>query len=263
MGPTARRVLLVALAILSVAAGASAREHTSRGLASWAPGWFRIARAEVLGAESIPAQELRGVLEPALGRGPAEIDPARIEAQLRRHPRVAHARVSDALPGRLLVQVVVRRPMARVADPGGAGEWWVDSTGTPFAPSAEEGSGARSLPLLVAPGAVALGVRSAELASAVGSILQLRAAGLAVAEWQLVGDGAGDPTPRVRLRGAIPPILLGDGDRGVQLPALIRALAVSPLRDAGAIDLRFRDQVILWPDAPGVGGSGKRAPPEG
>lgn len=264
LGAGARHGVFAVLAVASLAAGASAHETATRRLAEWAPSWFRISRAEVAGVSTIPASELRRRIGPlGAGRGGA-LHLAELEARLSAHPRVAQARVSNALPGVLLIRVVERQPVARVRDP--AGEWWVDATGMPFEPGGTERAAIRAdeLPLLVTASAVALGTRNAALASAIGSILQLRAAGLVVSEWLLDNDPSQDsPRPRVRLRGAMPPLLLGDGDRGAQIHALARALAVGQLRNAAAIDLRFRDQVIFWPALPDLGAAGKRAPPEG
>ena len=166
------------------------------------------------------------------------------------------------------MRLIERRPVARLRGPEAL--WWVDATGMPFAPEAVAADGDAdasldALPLLVTERAVAAGVRSAVLASAIGQIGQLAAAGLAVSEWHLERRVADDhqPAALARLRGSIPPLLLGEGDRGSQIHTLARALAIGQVSDAGLIDLRFRNQVIFWPVRPGIGTAGKRAPPEG
>jgi cell division protein FtsQ len=224
------------------------------GLAGLAPGWFDLARVEVAGVETISPDELRRRIDLVRGVPRDALHPVGIEMRLKAHPRIAEASVSRVVPGVLLVRVVERRPVARVRAP--KGEWWVDATGMPFEPDALA-PGAGKLPLLVAGSAVALGTRSAVLASALGQVDQLRGMGLAVAEWHL-GDRAAIG-PLARLRGAGPPLLLGNGDRDLQVQRLARALALWQVREAGAIDLRFRDQVIFWPAAPDRDAAGKWA----
>jgi cell division protein FtsQ len=204
----------------------------------------------VLGAGRLSPEEIAAGTGLVAGTSLLEISPCEIEARLRTHPWIRDAHVLRLVPARLLVEVELREPVARVqaasTEPGGPVAW-VDIDGRALAQGPDEPSS--SLPTIVSPRLPVVG----EVAPALGAAA---AAVRAVARSALGGAratfflGAQDDPNSVSIQ--LPElsaarILLGTGDLDLKLSQLALLLegVGAPARAAGEIDLRFADRAVL------------------
>lgn len=259
-----QRVVLFALAIVF---GWSAALPLAPTFEALAPGLLTLRSFEVSGAQHLDDAILRELIGLRAGTPLRHIDRDAARARLLSHPWVISADVGIALPGRVIIRLVERRAVARLrasAEDRSEGDWWIDETGAPFA-DVEQGT--QDLPLLIAGAAAGelpkLGERSASLASALATLEGLRAGGLTVAQWHVNGLAGSEGAPAALLRGFEVPVIFGWGDPHQQLPRLARALGRSEIREAAAIDLRFRHQVLFRPTSSEVGDVDKWARPDG
>ena len=240
----ARRRWVWGIALWTIAATAGFR-HGEAALGTLAPRCCSLERVEVIGRHRLGAEELAAHLALAPGESLAGLDFAAVRDRLRAHPIVAEAFVTR-IASTLVVRIAERHAEAALCRDGdggepASGELLLDGSGVAFAavpPGADP-----ELVRICAPD----GVSRRVLRGALDGIEVLRSAGLAVAEWRLRTDGS-DGTVEVRLRNFPPKLVFGPGDRGEQLDGLARALAFPESAAADAIDLRFRNQVVLRPN---------------
>jgi len=204
----------------------------------------------VLGAGRLSAQEIAAGTGLVAGTSLLEISPCEIESRLRSHPWIRDAHVLRLVPARLLVEVELREPVARVqaaSAEAGAAIALVDADGRALAQGPDEPSS--SLPTIVSPRLPAVG----EVVPALGAAA---AATRAVAHSALAGArasfflGAEDDPNSVSIQ--LPElsaarILLGTGDLDLKLSQLALLLEgeSAPARSAAEIDLRFADRAVL------------------
>lgn len=255
-----------ALFPLAIVLGWSAALPIAPYLERGAPELLTLRSLEVAGADHLDDQRLRELARLRPGTPLRRIDREAVRGRLLAHPWVAEAEVGIALPGRVVIRLTERRAAARLRGAKGDDEgadWWIDETGAPFA-DVVDGS-THAVPLLIADasGRPKMGERSAALASALATLEGLRGGGLGIAQWHMGGIAGTSVAPVALLRGFDVPVIFGWGDPHRQLSRLARALGRSEIREAAAIDLRFRHQVLFRPASSEVGDMGKWTHPDG
>ncbi len=243
-----RRLLWTLLALLgpAVAAGAGGLSPLRQVLARDVLALHSIC---VLGAGRLSPEEIAAKTGLADGTSLLEISPREIEARLRTHPWIRDAHVMRLLPARVLIEVALREPVARVTAASavaGAQIVLVDAEGRAIAQSA--GEPFAKLPIIVSPRLPAAG-------EIVPGIAAATAAALAVTRSSFAGAGAtfflgaeNDPNSvALELPSLAARVLLGTGDLDLKLARLALVLAGdrTPARAAAEIDLRFADQAVL------------------
>jgi hypothetical protein len=203
----------------------------------------------VLGAGRLSAEEIAQRTKLVRGTSLLEISPHEIEDRLRTDPWIRKAHVMRLLPGRLLVQVAFREPVARVTQTSpaeGTAVVFVDAEGRAVVQS--PGDPVPRLPVIVSPRLPAAG----ELVPGLGAAA---AAVEAVARSSFAGTnatfylGVEDDPNSVSLQ--LPPlaarVLVGTGDLDRKLARLALVIAgdTTPARGATEIDLRFADRAVL------------------
>ena len=207
---------------------------------------FRAGGFEISGYLYLSPEEIRAQIPVREGASLFGIDPAKVEAALRLHPRIEDARVTRA-PGRLRVEIKERRTFLLV-NAGTLLE--VDATGTILSPLARGLVADR--PVLsgvpfptVKPGAHVTGARLGDILRLV-SLLEAPEVGLVSDISEIVSEDQNRAVLHTS-RDQIPVYV--DPER-VTLPAM-RALgaALRDLRERDrrvlAVDTRYRDQVVV------------------
>ena len=130
------------LFLTAIAAGAflGARDPGEVVRASLLSG-FELESVATRGLSHLTAEEVARSTGLVPGTPLGEIDGSRVELRLLQHPWIRQVRVAPLPPGRVLVEVTEREPVALV--PSGDPEqlWLVDGRGTPFAPAEEADAG--------------------------------------------------------------------------------------------------------------------------
>jgi len=207
---------------------------------------FRAGGFEISGYLYLSPEEIRAQIPVREGAPLIGIDPAKVEAALRLHPRIEDARVSRAL-GRLRVEIRERRTFLLV-NAGTLLE--VDATGTILSPLARGLVADR--PVLsgvpfptVKPGAHVTSARLGDVLRLV-SLLEAPEVGLVSDISEIISEDRN----RVVLRTSRDQIPVYVDPERVTLPAM-RALGAA-LRDVRerdrrvlAVDTRYRDQVVV------------------
>jgi cell division septal protein FtsQ len=207
---------------------------------------FRAGGFEISGYLYLSPEEIRAQIPVREGASLFGIDPAKVEAALRLHPRIEDARVTRA-PGRLRVEIRERRTFLLV-NAGTLLE--VDATGTILSPLARGLVADR--PVLsgvpfptVKPGAHVTSARLADVLRLV-SLLESPEVGLVSDISEIISEDRN----RVVLRTSRDQIPIYVDPERVTLPAM-RALGAA-LRDVRerdrrvlAVDTRYRDQVVV------------------
>lgn len=207
---------------------------------------FRAGGFEISGYLYLSPEEIRAQIPVREGASLIGIDPAKVEAALRLHPRIEDARVTRA-PGRLRVEIRERRTFLLV-NAGTLLE--VDATGTILSPLARGLVADR--PVLsgvpfptVKPGAHVTSARLGDVLRLV-SLLEAPEVGLVSDISEIVSEDRN----RVVLRTSRDQIPVYVDPERVTLPAM-RALGAA-LRDVRerdrrvlAVDTRYRDQVVV------------------
>ena len=207
---------------------------------------FRAGGIEISGYLYLSPEEIRAQIPVREGESLLEIDPEKIEAALRLHPRIEDARVSRA-PGRLRVEIRERRTFLLV-NAGTLLE--LDATGTILSPLARGLVADR--PVLsgvpfptVKPGAQVTSARLGDVLRLV-SLLEAPEVGLVSDISEIISEDRN----RVVLRTSRDQIPITVDPERVTLPAM-RALGAA-LRDVRehdrrvlAVDTRYRDQVVV------------------
>lgn len=220
-------------------------------------GNHRLSAAEVARASGVAPDSLA-----------SKVDPARVAANLERHPWIRSAEATLLPDGKLLVRVEERQPIALVrgfehaddthysesAKNTGSEAVWrlVDPSGTPFARTrAEDWS---RLPRFRSQRALATGVIDPTLVEALSIVQLMQDRGLsrdARREIELPAQNAGRGW--VLHSQTLPhTVILGEDDLEPRLErlALLLASDLSSARGAEEIDLRFADRVVLRSRSP-------------
>jgi hypothetical protein len=175
---------------------------------------------------------------------------------------VARARVTLLRPGRILVAVEEREPVAVALLGSPPTRFWLDAEGVPFLPVGGADTAGRVA--VVGPEEARPGRAEPRFAEGVALAGALARHGLAVREVQVARSEASELPVLVLASGAR--ALLGAGDHETKL-ARLGALLAARLPEVAAareIDLRFGDRMVLRggpPAAAGEAGAGGGAPP--
>ena len=203
---------------------------------------------EVVGAQRIDGATVHAAIAVEPGTNLFAVDVAATEARVASLPGVRRAHVVRHLPGRLTVLVEEREPYALV---NAGGLHWVDAEG--YLVASDSRPGATGRPILSgvrapAPGA-ARPSESLHAGLALLHVLQRTSGRLAARVSEL--DLARPHAPVLYLVDGIEVRLGADawGDRLARLDGVLGELDARGERVA-AIDLRFRDQVVLTPLTP-------------
>jgi len=203
----------------------------------------------VLGAGRLSAEEVAAATGLAQGTSLLAISPPAIETRLREQPWIREAHVMRFVPGRLLVQVTFREPVARVtqASPeGGAPVVLVDAEGRAVVEAA--GGPVPLLPVIVSPRLPAAGELAPGLAAAAAAVEAVARSTFAARAATFYLGAENDPNSVSLQLPQLPPrVLVGSGDLDQKLARLARVIAgdTTPARDAAEIDLRFADRAVL------------------
>jgi cell division protein FtsQ len=256
------RSLLVGGALAALGLGALAGVGAAGHWALTSPR-FGVARIEVVGERRLSADQIAEASGIALGENLWRLDGGAATARLLALAWVKEAHVVRRPPGRVVLTVREREPHALVQ----VGRLhWIDSEGVDLGPA----------PLAAAPGQPVVSGLSPEALGAPG---RAPASGLTggLALLRMLEGAPGDLRARVseidvgRPEGPVLVLLdgvevrLGPADWGARLGRLQGVLArLEAVGEAvTAIDLRFRDQVVLKTvrdDNPASGGGGARSP---
>lgn len=244
------------LFLTALAAGAflGARDPGELVRASLLSG-FDLETVAARGASRLSAAEIARSTGLLPGLSLDAIDRERVEGRLRRNPWIREARVVPLPPGRVLVEVREREPLAVVALGTPPQDWLVDEEGTPFVQAADAGS--EPLPRLHA-GPIAPGEPNDLLRQGILLARSLEARGLPPVQQIWLEDG--DEGAVLELRGVPGRVVLGTDAFPPKLERLARLLAGAPGEVAGAarIDMRFGDRVVLGRAGAVAHGSGAR-----
>ena len=241
----ARRLAPVALAAVAVLALSGAGALSVRWLLT-SPR-FAVAEVEVRGASRLGAEEIIAASGIRRGVNLWRLDPAVVVAGVEGLTAVRRADVIRSFPNRVTVVVEERRPFTLVH----AGRLhWIDENGMPIA--REANAVAPSLPVIS-------GLSSEEIASATRAPSErlltgvqlirtlLRAGSPLVAQISEVDVSRRDGPVLYTVDGI--EVRLGAEEWDARIPRLAGVLAqvASSGQPVTAIDLRFRDQVVLKP----------------
>ncbi|MCZ6781791.1 MAG: FtsQ-type POTRA domain-containing protein [Proteobacteria bacterium] len=220
----------------------------------------RVTSIAVQGHERLRADQvaLATGLEPGAPLG--ELEPGEMEARLAEHDWIESAAVMAAPSGRLWVRVTERKPRAVLVQSGSAERRFVDGSGTPFAPLAEDETS--ELPVLRSSESLPTGEPDPVLAEAVALAEELRRRGIGELEALQLPQSENPAEGWVLQRRTPPRIAVlgaGDGQLGARLDRLSALLRtdLDAVRRSARVDLRFRDRAVLRPAGNG-GKSGSR-----
>jgi hypothetical protein len=203
----------------------------------------------VLGTGRLSPEEVAAKTGLREGMSLLEIHPQEIESRLRTDPWIREASVMRLVPGRLLVKVALREPVARVAlvsGPEGAPVVLVDADGRAIAQAARELY--PFLPRIEAPRLPAAGEVMPALAAAAAAVGAVGRSSLAREGATFFVGPEDDPNSVSLALPALPArVYLGTGDLTQKIDRLALVLAgnSTPARAAAEIDLRFADRAVL------------------
>jgi hypothetical protein len=225
-----RRLALGIGGVLLVGLGAiGSRALESSGLDAEAlrerlrrPG-LELRRVDFVGARALAPEELWRAAGVEPGCALIDVDPAAVEAALAAHPRIARVRAARLPPGRLVIGITEREPVALDA----AAQEGIDAQGARFALAAPEHEG---LPLL-----------EGDAARALEALAAARALGIELARVDAQPEGV-----RVEPRGeSVTLWLAGRPDRDLSSWLALRASGLLARHRAREIDLRFEGSAVL------------------
>ncbi len=241
------RLLAVALASVSVAAGAALGTPFGARVTSWlAPA--NLSQIHVRGAFRLDADMISAATGAALGAPISRQDIPQITERVALHPWVSNVRATVLPGGVLIVAIEEQVPEAVVVvevDPGTTRVLLVDRRGMPFAPASA--ADVEVLPHLLPTGSIAEGAPDTRLAAALDLAKRLPEHGLPGSVEIFIAE-ANDPEGLALHIPAIPAhIVLGWVDLDARLEQLAALLSadLAEVRDASRIDLRFGDQAVL------------------
>jgi hypothetical protein len=261
------RALLLAVwaaaGALGLAAGLRASEPV---LGRLRPQVLSVESVALVGARRAPAAELVAALGLAAGTPVLSVDAPELVRRLEAHPWVARARVTLLRPGRVLVAVEEREPVAvaLLGDP--PTRFWLDAEGVPFLPVG--GDDATGKVAVLGPEGARPGVADPRFAEGVALAREIARRGIPGVREVRVGRGAPGELPALSLAGGSR-VLLGPGDPAAKLERLAALLGARLPEVAAAreIDLRFGDRMVLRGGLPSpfeagaAGASGGAHPP--
>jgi hypothetical protein len=216
-------------AVLAAGLGALARRAgAERGLDAGflraqlrRPG-LELRRVDFVGARALEPEALWRTAGIAPGCALIDVDPDAVAARLRTHPRIARARAARVPPGRLVIGIREREPVALDARTREG----IDAAGARFALSADEQDG---LPLL-----------SGDLAHALEVVAAARGLGIALHSVDAQAHGS-----LVQPAGQAVTLWLAVPDRDLQGWLALRASGLLARHRAREIDLRFEGSAVL------------------
>ena len=245
---TGRRVRRLGHAALALGLGAALLAAGALGA-----GWllttprFAVARVEVQGNVRLGRAEIVAASGLAPGVNLFRVDPRAAALAVETLPQVRRAEVIRAFPNRLTIVVDERRPFTLVH----AGKLhWVDEQGTPMAE--EPRAVAVGLPVISGLGpeelAAGQGAPSGRLATGVSLIRLLLRSGSPLTSQISEIDVSRSEGPVLYTVDGIE-VRIGAEDWEARIARLLGVLAqvTSSGKPVSAIDLRFRDQVVLRP----------------
>jgi cell division protein FtsQ len=225
--------------------------------------WFRttpllaVTSVEIQGAHRLTEAVIRAAAAIPIGANLLTLDPVAIRSRVEGLTGVERASVVRDLPHRVSLHVQEREPYALVQRKGGGRLLWVDATG--YLIGAEPRPGSPALPILS-------GVEPATAASDADPPDRLRVGLALLRAIERTGARLAGRISEIDLAGPEGPVLyLVDGtevrvgteawdERLARLEGVLGELERTGERVA-AVDLRFRDQVVLkpWGVPPGSG----------
>jgi cell division protein FtsQ len=258
-----QRALLLAIWGAAAAFGLAAGIETSEPvLARLRPEVLAVESVALVGARHAAPDELVAALGLAAGTPVLSVDAPELRRRVEAHPWVARARVTLLRPGRVLLAVEEREPVAIALLGNPPTRFWLDAEGVPFLPVGNGDAGAKVA--VVGPAEARPGSADPRFAEGVALAGALGRHGLAVREVQVARGEAAELPVLVFENGAR--VLLGAGDHDAKLArlgALLRA-RLPEVAAAREIDLRFGDRMVLRggpPAAAGEAGASGGAPP--
>jgi cell division protein FtsQ len=262
-----QRLLLLAIWIAACAAGVAAGVRASEPvIARLRPEVLAVRNVAVVGASRAPAAEIVKALGLAAGTPVLSIDAPELVRRVESHPWVARARVTLLRPGRILVAVEERQPVAVALLGNPPTRFWLDASGTPFLPVGA--ADAKGKLAVLGPEEAQPLAADPRFAEGVGLAAALERHGIRGVKAVQVARGAPDLLPALELESGAR-VALGAGEHEAKLERLAALLRARPAELAAAreIDLRFGDRMVLrgGPTSSGeagdAGGSGGPPPP--
>ena len=241
------RLLAVAVACVSVAAGATFETPLGARVAGWlAPA--NLSQIHVRGAFRLEPEKIAAATGTSLGAPISRRDIPQITERVIQHPWVSTARAAVLPGGVLIVEIEEHIPEAVVVvevDPGTTRILLVDGRGMAFAPAS--GDDVEVLPHLLPTGSVAQGAPDARLAAALELAKRLPEHGLPGSVEIFIAPEDDPEGLALHIPGVPARIVLGWVDLDARLDQLTALLSadLTEVRDASHIDLRFGDQAIL------------------
>ena len=224
-------------------------------LARLRPEVLAVESVAVVGAKRASAEELARALGLAAGTPVLSVDAPELRRRVETHPWVASARVTLLRPGRVLIAVEEREPIAIAVLGNPPTRFWLDADGVPFLPVGGADAGGRIA--VLGPENARPGERDprfAEGAALAGALARHGIRG--VREVQVARS---DPAalPALLLESGVR-VSLGAGDHDAKLARLAALLAARLPEVAAAreIDLRFGDRMVLRGGPPSLGEAG-------
>lgn len=205
---------------------------------------FAVSAVEVRGASRVPAERILEVSGIAAGANLLRVRAREVMARVEALPGIRRAEVIRELPDRLVIVVEERRPFTLVH----AGRLvWVDEEGRVL--GEERRAVAPAVPLISGLGDDALATRTdagPRARAALGLIRTLLRSGSGLTDEISEIDMGRSEGPVLLTMGGVE-VHLGGEDWGDRLARLEGVLAQVASQDARvrAVDLRFRDQVVL------------------
>jgi cell division protein FtsQ len=270
--PRRRRSLGARLRLLGVwlaagAAGLAVGLQASEPLAArLRPELLAVERVALVGASRVKPEEVLAALGLRAGTPVLAVDAAELRRRVETHPWVARARVTLVRPGRVVVALEEREPVAVVALGDPPTRWWLDAEGVPFLPVGT--ADAKGHVLVVGPEDAKPRAADPRLTEGVAVARALRAHALPAVKEVRVGRDEPARLPALVLASGAR-VTLGPGELEPKLARLAALLAAGRPEVASAleIDLRFGDRMVLRSGPPPADGggvaeaSGRSAPP--
>jgi cell division protein FtsQ len=262
-----QRLGLLAIWALACAVGVAAGMRASEPvLARLRPEVLAVRNVAVVGAVRAPAEEIVRALGLAAGTPVLSVDAPELVRRVESHPWVAHARVTLLRPGRILVAVEEREPIAVALIGNPPTRFWLDASGTPFLPVG--GADARGKVAVLGPEDAQPLARDERFAEGVALASALGRHGIRGVKAVQVARAAPELLPALELDSGAR-VAIGAGDHEAKLERLAALMRAKPAELAGAreIDLRFGDRMVLrggptsMDEAGDAGGSGRPPPP--
>ncbi|HEX2485123.1 MAG TPA: FtsQ-type POTRA domain-containing protein [Myxococcota bacterium] len=255
----AARLRLLVVWLAAGAAGLAAGVRASEPIvARLRPQLLAVERVALVGAERVKDEEVVAALGLRSGTPVLAVDAGELRRRLEALPWVARARVALLRPGRVLVALEEREPVAVALLGSPPTRWWLDSEGVPFLPVGV--ADARGRAVVVGPEDAKPRAPDPRLAEGVAVARALAAHALPPVREVRVGRDAPSRLPALVLASGTR-VTLGPGDLDRKLARLAALLAAGRPEVAAAfeIDLRFGDRMVLRSGPPPADGGGVAA----